>query len=107
MKTAPKHLQELYGPIATEKWTAWLELVQQAKDVLSSPGCDWTAARAFFDSCGTVLDGLSSASSSLKTKRPFPWCGVHMHLQTCTRSISLDMETSDSDIRTLAEYLED
>jgi hypothetical protein len=107
MKTAPKYLQELYGPIAPEKWAAWLELVQQAKTILSSPGCDWATARAFFDSCGTVQGGLSSASSDLKTKRPFPWCGVHMHLQTCTRSISLDVETHDSDIRTLAEFIED
>jgi hypothetical protein len=107
MKTAPKYLRELYGPITPEKWTAWLELVQQAKAILSSPGCDWSAARAFFDSCGTVQGGLSSASYSLKTKRPFPWCGVHMHLQTCTRSVSLDVETYDSDLRTLAEFIED
>jgi hypothetical protein len=107
MKTAPKYLQELYGPITPEKWAAWLELVEQAKTVLSSPNCDWSAALAFFDSFKDPEGGLLTSSSTFKTKRPFPWCGVHMHLQTCTRSVSLDVETHDSDLRTLAEFIED
>jgi hypothetical protein len=107
MKTAPKYLQELCGPISPETWAEWLALVQQAKAVLSSPSCDWSAARAFFDSCGPVQDGLASSSYSSRTKHPFPWASVSMILQTCTRSISLDVETHDSDIRTLAEFIED
>lgn len=105
--TAPKYLQELYGPISPEKWAEWLAFRDRAKAVLSSPSCTWKEARTFYDNEGKVADGLHSAASSMDTKRPFPWCGLSLHLQTCTRSISLWVETSDSDVRTLAEFIED
>lgn len=109
--TCPKYLQELYGPVTPETWQSWLAFVQLAKDTLSAPTCDWTKARAFYDETGRVHHGMNRhglhSSSSLTTKRPFPWCGVSMYLQMCCRSISLDFETADSDLRTLAEFRED
>ncbi len=109
--TCPKYLQDLYGPVTYETWQSWLDFVQHAKSILSAPDCDWLKARAFYDEAGQVHHGMDHhgmhSSSSLTTKRPFPWCGASMHLQFASHSISLDVETSDSDLRTLAEFRED
>ena len=107
----PKYIQDLYGPVTIETWDEWLAFVDRAKEVLSAPSCDWNKARAFYEESGKVSlslhrSGLHS-SSSLTTKRPFPWCMVSRNLQFVSRSISLDVETSNSEFRTLAEYTED
>jgi len=111
MKTCPKYLQELYGPVTPETWRRWLDYQQSARDTLAAPGCDWSKARAFYDEAGRISNQLSRcgshSTSSLTTKRPFPWCGVSMYLQFAGRSISLDVETADSDLRTIAEFRED
>ena len=111
MKHCPKYLQELYGPISHETWQAWLAYQDQAKAILCATDCDWSKARAFYDAAGDVCGTLGSSgmgrSSTLKTKRPFPWCGVHLSISMLCRSISLDVETSDSDTRIIAEYRED
>jgi len=111
MKTCPKYIQELYGPVTHFTWEEWLTFEKKAKAVLSAPNCDWNKARSFYEECGKISTSLFKSgihsSSSLTTKRPFPWCGVSMHVQFYSRSVSLDIETSDSDTRMLAEYRDD
>lgn len=111
MKICPKYIQELYGPVTQETWNEWLAFVEQAKAILSASDCDWNKARAFYDESGRVSNTLNRhglhSSSNLTTKRPFPWCGVSMYVQFASRSVSLDIETSDSDLRTLAEFRDD
>lgn len=111
MQNCPKYIQELYGPVSGETWQKWLSFVEKAKAILSSPACDWIKAREFYDESGRITNQLNRcgmhSSSTLTTKRPFPWCGVSMYVQFASRSVSLDIETSDSDTRTLAEYRDD
>lgn len=111
MKHCPKYIQELYGPVSPETWQEWLAFVAKARAVLSSPECDWEKARDFYNEAGQVSFQFKKcgmhSSSSLTTKNPFPWCGVSMYVGFVSRSVDLSIETSDSDLRTLAEFRDD
>lgn len=108
MNTPPKWVAELYSPTA-EKWREWIEFRDATVGALSAPDCDWRKACTIFDSCPTV-NGTTTYSSRSQTayhKHPFPWAMVTKCLSDLSRSVSLCRETSDSDLKDLAEFRED
>lgn len=108
MNTIPKWIAELYSP-TPEKWQEWLTFRDATIAALSSPDCDWRKACALFDSCSTV-NGTATYNSRSQTahhKHPFPWAMVTKCLSDLSRSVSLCRETSDSDLKDLAEFRED
>lgn len=108
MNTPPKWITELYSP-TPEKWQAWIDFRASTIASLSASDCDWSKARALFDSCPAV-NGTTTHNSRSQTsyhKHPFPWAMMTKCLSDLSRSISLCRETSDSDLKDLAEFRED
>lgn len=106
--TIPKWITELYSP-TPEKWQAWLDFRDATVAALSAPDCDWRKACAIFDSCPTThgMGEHHSSSQTARHKHPFLWAILSKCTGDLSRSVGLCRETSDSDLRDLAEYRED
>ncbi len=100
--TCPKYIQTNF-PEDCHRWQDWLDFVESARPHFH---CFESAAVWWRELTGPI----SSYGRGTRTdyhRHPFPWSCVTRSSGDLARSVDVTIETSDCDIRTILEVIQD
>lgn len=112
-KTCPKYISRDY-PSSAENWNEFLREVEGFEKLVNSDLSNvdkWTACANWFRN---FVDGGSISESHGRgvstyyyAPKRFPWAIFGRSSSTLQRSVYISIETSDCDVKTIAEFIQD